>query len=201
MKRVRNRQLAISRTFLIVVGAVLVAGAVIAGLLATELVDRLGNALDADTALLNADGLRLLYVHRLAFQFLALGVGLLLIVAGIAWLRNQLPPHRRQEDHSVETQLADVAGRNTVAGGALAHALENDLARTPQVERARAEFRGEEGIVRLRLDIDDHSSAEEIVGSIVEPAIDRVATVAELPGRPNVEIDLRPVSSSVRRVS
>jgi hypothetical protein len=201
MKRIRNRQLAISRTFLIVVGAVLLAGAVIAGLLATEIVDRLGNALDAQTALLNADGLRLLYVHRLAFQFLALGIGVVLIVVGLVWLKNQIPPHRRQEDHSVETQVSDVAGRNTVAGGALAHALENDLARSPQVERARAELRGEEGIVRLRLDIDDGSSADEVLGAVVEPAIDRVATVAELPTRPDVQIDLRPVRSSVSRVS
>jgi len=201
MKRIRNRQLTVSRVFLIVVGAVLLAGAVIAGLLATGATDHLGNALDADTALLNADGLRLLYVHRLAFQFLALGIGLLLIVVGLIWLRNQIPPHRHQEDHSVETQSSDLAGRNTVAGGALARALENDLARHPQVERARAEFRGEEGVVRLRLDIDDDSSADEVVRTVVEPAIDRVTTVAELPARPNVQIDMRPVSSSVSRVS
>jgi hypothetical protein len=201
MKRIRNRQLAISRTFLIVVGAVLLAGAVIAGLLATGTVDHLGNALDSDTALLNADGLRLLYVHPRAFQFAVLGIGVLLIVVGIVWLKNQIPPHRRQEDHSVETQESEVAGRNTVAGGALAHALENDLARSPYVERARAEFRGEEGVVRLRLDIDDDSSADEIVHTVVAPAVDRVTTVAELPGRPSVQIDLRPVSSSVSRVS
>jgi hypothetical protein len=201
MKRIRNRQLAVSRTFLIVVGAVLLAGAVIAGLLAAKAVDNLGNALDAETALLNADGLRLIYVHQLAFQFIVLGIGLLFIVVGLIWLKNQIPPHRRQEDHSVETQAPDVAGRNTVAGGALAHALENDVARSPHVERARAEFRGDEGVVRLRLDIDDDSSADEIVRTVVEPAVDRVTTVAELPTRPNVEIDLRPVSNSVSRVS
>jgi hypothetical protein len=173
---------------------------VIAGLLASKIADNLANALDADTALLSADGLRLLYVHRLAFQFLALGIGVLLIVVGLAWLKNQIPPHRRHEAHRVETQGSEVAGRNTVAGGALAHALENDLARSPQLERARAEVRGDEGMVRLRLDVDDDSSADEIVRTVVEPAVDRITTVAELPARPSVQIDLRPVSSSAGRV-
>jgi hypothetical protein len=201
MKRIRDHQLATSRALLVIVGLILLAGAILAALLATKTIDRVGDSLDAHTAVLNAHGRRLFDDHQLAFQLAALTLGLLLVAVGLLWLRDQIPPHRHQEDTTVDNPDPDIAGQNTVGGGALAHALEQDLERSSHIQRARAELRPDEGLIRLRLDIDDESSVDEIVTAVIDPAVKRFATVAEFWTRPHVETDLRPVASAARHLT
>jgi hypothetical protein len=198
MKRIRNRQLTFSRTLLLVVGLILLGGAILVGLLATKIVDRYGEALDAHTAILNDHGYRLLKDHELLFQIGAVLVGAVLVTVGIVWLTNQIPPHRHHEDHVFDNPDPAIAGRNTVAGDALAHALEADLERSPAVERARVEFRTDADLVRLRLDVAEDVAVEDIMANVVTPAIDRITTVAELPARPQLQADLRPVGATRR---
>lgn len=201
MKRIRDHQLATSRALLVIVGLILLAGAVLAALLASKAIDRVGDSLDARTALLNAHGRRLLDDHQLTFQLAALVVGLLLLAVGVLWLRNQIPPHRHQEDTIFDNPDPDIVGRNTIGSGALAHAFEQDLERSSHIRRARAELRPDDGLIRLRLDIDDQSSVDEIVTAVIGPAVERLVTVAEFWTRPQLETDLRPVASPARRLA
>jgi hypothetical protein len=197
MKRIRDRQLRTSRALLVVTGTILLVGAAIAGLLAAKLVDRIGRPLDARTVLLNAHGRQLLHEHQLGFQLGALVVGIVLIVVGASWLRQQVPPMRRHEDTPLEISDAEVDGRNMIAGDALAHALESDLERSPHIARARAELQTGSEVVRLRLDIDEDTPMHEIITTVVDPAVARVVTVAELSTPPRVETEVRPVAVGV----
>jgi hypothetical protein len=201
MKRIRDHQLATSRALLVIVGLILLAGAVLGTLLATKTVDRVGDPLDAHTAVLNADGRRLFADHQLAFQLAALVAGLLLLAVGVLWLKMQIPPHRHQEDATFDNPDADVAGRNTIDGGALSHAFERDLERSSHIRRARAELRPDDGLIRLRLDIDEESSVDEIVTAAIDPAVARLVIVAEFEIRPRLETDLRPVAGGARRLA
>jgi hypothetical protein len=201
MKRIRNRQLRTSRILLVVVGSVLLALGTLGVLLATQAIDRLGEPIDAESSLLNDSGRRLLGDDRLAFQLGAVAVALMLIAIGIFWLKNQIPPIRHQDDNEFKNPDPDHPGRNTVRGDALAHALEAHLELAEPVQRARAEFRTDADLVRLRLDVDETTPLDEILSGVVDPAIDRVTTVAELDQRPAVETDLRPVAAAGRHIS
>jgi hypothetical protein len=194
MKRIRDRQLRTSRLFLVVTGGVLLAFATAAALLAGKVIDRVGDPLDAHTTLLNASGQRLLKAHQLAFQLGAVVVAIVFVSVGAAWLRQQIPAVRRQEDVPLDIGDAGIAGRNTIAGDALAHALESDLERSAFVARARAELRSGSEFVRIRLDVDEEASVDEIVATVVDPAIARIVTVAELATTPRVVADIRPVA-------
>jgi hypothetical protein len=198
VKRIRNRQLRTSRILLIITGSLLVALGVLGLLLATKTIDQISNPVDAQRALLNDDGRRLLSDHQLAFQIGALVVALVLIVTGVVWLRNQIPPIRHQEDNDFDNPDPENPGRNIVRGGALAHALEAHLETSEPVQRARAEFRTNDDLIRLRLDVDETVPLEEILNGIVNPAIERITAVAELEHRPSVETDVRPVAASRR---
>jgi len=160
MKRLRNRQLRTSRILLVVVGTVLLALGSFGLLLATKAIDRLGKSINADSSLLNESGRRLLADDRLAFQLGAVAVALVLIAIGIFWLRNQIPPIRHQDDNEFENPDPDHPGRNTVRGGALAQALEAHLELAEPVHRARAEFRTDADLIRLRLDVDETTPVE-----------------------------------------
>jgi hypothetical protein len=172
----------------------LVALATVAALLAGKVIDRIGDPLDAHTALLNPSGRRLLNEHQLAFQLGAVLVALLFIAVGVAWLRQQIPAPRRQGDVPLDIGDGGVDGRNTIAGDALARALEADLERSASVARARAELRAGSEFVRIRLDVDEEASVDEILTRVVDPAIARVVTVAELATAPRVLADIRPVA-------
>lgn len=201
MKRLRDTQLTVSRVLLTIVGLLLVALAVVAALLALGWVGSLGDPLDASTPLLNADGESLIDDNALWFQLGALAVGLLLLVVGIGWLMNQVPPLRAQHDDEVADPDARVAGSNVVAGGALARALEGDLERADAVERARVEARTDDGELRIRLDLDERADLERVLADVVDPAVDRLTRVAELPNRPDVRTDVRLVEGPARRVA
>jgi hypothetical protein len=201
VKRIRNRQLRTSRTLLVVTGSLLVALGALGLLLATQAINRIGNPVDAQRALLNSDGRRLLSDHQLAFQIGAVVVALMLIATGIVWLKNQIPPTRHQEDNEFDNPDPENPGRNTVRGGALAHALEAHLESSGPVQRARAEFRTDDDLIRLRLDVDQTVPLDEILNGIVNPAVDRITAVAELGQRPSVETDLRPVAVASRHIA
>jgi hypothetical protein len=191
MKRIRDRQLRTSRCLLVVIGLALLTAAVIGALLAGKVIHGIGRPLNSRTALLNVSGMRLLRRHQLTFQLVAVLVALALIGLGITWLRRQIPPVRHHEDTPLDITDARVDGRNMIAGDALARALETDLEQSPYITRARAEVQTASEIVRLRLDVDEEMPVGRIIATVVEPAIARVATVAELVGRPRVETDIR----------
>jgi hypothetical protein len=48
--------------------------------------------------------------------------------------------------------------------------------------------------VRIRLDVDEDAPVDEILATVVDPALARVVTVAGLPTTPRVEADIRPVA-------
>ena len=201
MKRIRDRQLRTTRVFLVAIGVMLFGLAITAALLAAKLIGSIGDPLDAHTPLLNANGRRLLHEHELAFQLGAALVALLFIAVGIAWLRVQIPSPRRHDDVPLDIgdtpgDARNIDGRNTIAGDALAEALEADLERSPLVARARAELRSGSDVVRLRLDVDEDASVDEILAAVVDPALARAVTVASLPNTPRVEADIRPVAGA-----
>jgi hypothetical protein len=57
----------------------------------------------------------------------------------------------------------------TRSAGALAHAFEQDLERSSHIRRARAELLPDEDLIRLRLDIDDDFSVDELVTTVIDP--------------------------------
>jgi hypothetical protein len=191
MKRLRDRQLRASRGFLIATGIVLLGAAVIAALLAAKIVDDLGGPLDSHTALLNSTGMRLLRRHQLAFQSGAALISIVVIATGITWLRQQIPPMRHQHDTSLDIADPHTDGHNVIAGDALAQALEHDLVQSPLVARARAEIQTRSQLIRLRLDIDEATPVDCVISTVVDPAVARIATVAELTAPLHIEADIR----------
>ncbi len=200
MTRDVDRRLRGHRAALVVVGVLLAAVAVAGLLLSTEAIGGIGDSLDADTAVLNDDGLTFVIDHRFVLQLVGFVVGVVLVWIGLSWLRHQIPRTRRHQQDNVFETPEHTPGRNTVRGGALAMALEDDLERSRHIRRARAEFRTTDDLLRLRLDVDDDTDVATILRSSVDPAIDRITTVAELPRRPDVQIDLRPLEPAGDRV-
>ena len=200
MKRLRNRQLRASRGVLAVTGLILAGIAVLGLLLSTNIVDGYGSWFEADAPVLNPSARQSLDANVLLAQGVAAAAGLLLIAIGVVWLRAQIPPIRHQEDNRFDNPDTDVVGTNTITGSALAHALETDLQRSDVIDRARAEFRTDDNLLRLRLDIDDTASIDEILDTVVDPAVDRITIVAELGTKPTLQIDLRPLAVTTARV-
>ena len=200
MKRLRNRQVRASRIMLAATGLVLLALSSLARLLSTGAVDRYGSRLDSDTVVLNDDALRFFDAHRLGLQGIVFAGGVMAAALGVRWLLHQIPPIRHQEDNEFANPDSDLPGSNTVAGGALAHALEADLERSDAVTRARAEFRTGDNVLRLRLDVDEKANVDTLLDAVVTPAIERITHVAELGAALVVQIDLRPLSVTPSRV-
>ena len=136
MKRLRNRQLTRSRVLLFVVGVTLTAVGVLGLLLTADRVTQVTNWFDRRAPLLNSNLDQSLADHRLTYQLVALAVAVVCIVVGFWWLRSQIPPIRHHQDNEFPNNAADVAGRNVVAGGALAAAME-DRPRTASGDRPR----------------------------------------------------------------
>ncbi len=200
MKRLRNRQLRASRFVLAIIGLVLVTSSVLGLSLSTNVVDRYGSWLDSDAPVLNRTAREFLDTHELWTRTAVVAAGLLLILIGTVWLRAQIPPTRHQEDNHFENPDTDLVGSNVVTGRALARALETDLERSDLIGRARAEFRTDDNLLRLRLDIDETASIDEILDTVVHPAVDRITTVSELGTKPRLQIDLRPLAVETARV-
>jgi hypothetical protein len=200
VKRERNRQLRVSRTLLTACGVLLLAAGVAGLLLATGLVDRFADGLDADSTMLDADGREWLRDHERTLQILGVVLGLIFIALGLWWLKEQLPPRQQQEDRNLETPEDQVPGTTIVRGHALADALEQDLERSPIIERARATLRPSDDRLHLRLDVVESATAGD-VQAVIAPAVDRLVTVAELPVRPDLEVDLRLASPQEERVA
>ena len=178
------------RVALILLGTLLLAGAVLALLVATGAIDNLGSYVDGDEPLLNEQLDATLQDQQLAWQLGTAAVGLVLVLLGLMWLRHQLPARRRLHD----TQLTvgdETPGTTTVDGRALANAFESDVRRHPDVLDARADMLLDVGIVRVRLTAADDVDVERLVREAVHPAVTRLSTVAELATQPSAEIDVR----------
>jgi hypothetical protein len=178
------------RIALALLGALLLAGAVLVLLVATGAIDSLGSYVDGDESLLNAQLDATLQDHQLAWQLGTTAVGVLLLVLGLVWLRHQLPTRRQL--HDTPLAVADHTPGNTIVDGrALANAFEGDIRRHPDVLDARADMLLDQGIVRVRLTAADDVDVERLVRDAVHPAVTRLTTVADLATPPTPQIDLR----------
>lgn len=206
MKRLRNRQLRVSRVLLVLLGLILIAVSATGLVLSTESVDRLADPLVPGTPVWNDAGQQLVRDHQLAWQVGILTVAVLLILVGVSWLQQQIPPIRHHDDLDLPEVTgpapasSPVSGSNTLAGGAAAAAFEEDLASSRHVERARAEFH-DRGPLRIRLDVADDVAVDEVLDEVVAPAVDRLVRVCGLRTRPELVIDLRPVAPPGRIVA
>ena len=170
MKRLRNRQLIRSRVLLFVVGVTLTAVGIVGLLLTADRVTQVTTWFDRRAPLLNSNLDQSLADHRLAYQLAALAVAVVCIVVGSWWLRSQIPPIRHHQDNEFPNNAADVAGRNVVAGGALAAAMEADLERHPEIDRARVELRPDDKLIRIRVSTADTLPVPELAHAVIDPA-------------------------------
>lgn len=193
MKRLRNRQLNASRALLAVTGLIVTALAVLGLLLTTNAVANLTRYARADEPVLNPALRRLVTDHTVAAPVTGAVVALVLVATGLVWLRLQIPPIRRQADVHPPNADAVHPGHNVARGRAMARALTDDLETAPTIHRAQVELAHDANLVRLRLDVADDAPTTGILDDVVLPAVDRLATVAGLPQRPELEVDLRPV--------
>ena len=190
MKRLRDRQLTRSRVLLFVVGMALTVVGSVGLLLTADRVTQVTNWFDRRAPLLNSSLDQSLAEHRSTYQLIALAVAIVCIVVGAWWLRSQIPPIRHHQDNELPN-AADVAGRNVVAGGALAAAMEDDLERHPEIDRARIELRPDDKLIRIRVSTADTLAVPELVHTAIDPATQRVVTVGELTGDLEVLTDVR----------
>ena len=178
------------RIALALLGALLLAGAVLALLVATGAIDSLGSYVDGDQPLLNDELDATLQDDTLGWQLGTAAVGMLLVFLGLIWLRRQLPARRHL--HSTTLTVADdTPGSTTVDGRALANAFEADVRRHPDVLDAHADMLLDQGVVRVRLTAGDDVDVEQLVSDAVHPAVTRLTTVAALPTPPTPQVDLR----------
>lgn len=200
MKRLRSRQLRASRLVLTVLGLALIAISGAGLVLSFGVVDRLADPLDAGTPVWNDVGRQLVVDQQLAWQLGVAGAGVLLVVIGLSWLAQQIPPTRHHQDLELAKGDSNIAGSSTLAGSAVAAAFEEDLERSRCIERARVEFR-RDGPVRVRLDVVEDHPVDELLDEVVTPAFDRLVRVGGIDPRPDLVIDLRLVAPPGRSVA
>jgi hypothetical protein len=117
---------------------------------------------------------------------------LVLVALSIWWLELQIPPRLRQDNLLYTTSDASVTpGTNVVTGDALARAFENDLEQSPDITRARAEFRFSDDVIRLRLDVHEGVDVQTVLTDTLAKAIQRISVVSEMPRMPRVQTDIR----------
>jgi hypothetical protein len=191
MKRLRNKQLGIQRIILLVLGVMLTAAG-ITGLFLAYGSTSLSQELDPSSTLLNSHGFEFFDQHTREVRVGSLLVALLFVALSLWWLELQIPPRLRQDNLAYTTSDATVTpGTNVVTGDALARAFENDLERSPDVTRARAEFRLSDDLIRLRLDLHEGVDIHTLLTSTLAKAIERISLVSEMPRMPRVETDIR----------
>jgi hypothetical protein len=194
--RRRDRRLRLARVVLAVVGLGVTAVAALLLLLASGVVDRVGD-LVAGERLIRPAWDRAITDDRPVWTAVGIGAGLLLVVAGLAWLRAQLPRPRRQDPLEADG-WGGVPGTTSVSGAALAAALEAELESSPSIRRARAELRGDRAELSLRLDVvDDAPAPPALLSEEVVPALERFRAVTGAP-EPTLSVDLRPVERADR---
>lgn len=201
MKRLRNRQLRWSRVLLTGTGLVLVALAVVGLLLATDAVRSLGGGrVRSGGPLLTDTGLAWIDAHQRAVRIATFATGVVLLVLGQMLLRLQVPPIRRQHDQRLPNLVDDTApGANRIRGRALADALESDLERSPLVRRARAEIHPDHDLVRLRLDVHERATTDQLSADVIGPAVARLSRVAQLDPGVTVRADISPGGDRTNR--
>jgi hypothetical protein len=191
MKRLRDRQLQRSRVVLVLTAIVLGGLATLGLLLTTDTIDRMGDWIDADDAVVNDAAYRSLLDNDLVWQAATAALALVLIACGLALLALQIPPRRSQQDHRVVAQPGEIAGADIVRGDALATALEDDIGSDERVDSVRAEVRPDDGLIRLRVTAMDDVPLRELQERVILPAVRRAAQVAEMDSEPHVETDVR----------
>jgi hypothetical protein len=190
VKRQRSRQLSRHRVALAVVGLILVAAGTLGALLAYGAIDRVTDWFVESEPLLNESLDDALRSDTVLFQASALAAGVILVLIGLVWLVGLIPPRRRHQDHEFANS-ATVRGRNIVRGGALAGAIEDDIERHSDVDRAVAEFLPDEQLIRLSISASDSMPLDRLNAEVVAPAVDRAVTVSELGEEPEVLTDVR----------
>jgi hypothetical protein len=178
------------RSALALIGALLVAGAVITLLLASGAIDGLGSYLDGDGPLLNGQLDRSLDDNRWWWQLGAFAAGLVLAAVGLVWLRHQLPAGRQLHPTTLDVDDG-IPGDTVINGHALANAFEADIRRHPAVLDTRADMLLDSGTVRIRLTTADDTDLRDVLNEAVRPAMTRLTTVAGLDAEPGAQIDVR----------
>lgn len=191
MKRRRNRQLALQRFQLGILGTLVTATAVTGLLLTTRTVGRVTAWAVSSAPLLNPSLDDALRNNTGRFQAGALGTGAVLLLVGAVWLRGQIPPVRHQQSRDLPNTSGEVDGRNVVDGPALARALAEDLEGHPAVQRAVAEVRPNDGLLRLQVSAADTLGLSELQSTVIAPAIERASTVGGFDVPLSTEIDVR----------
>ncbi len=191
MRRDARTTRRVDRVALALIGLGAVTVAVLILLLSTGAIHRLTRSVDTDRPLFNDRLARSLDDHRIWWQLGTVGVGLLLVVLGLLWLRRQLPSGRRLHDTTLTNLGDDIPGRTSIDGRALANGLEADLQRHPDVLDARADVLLDDGVVRVRLTTTDDVDIERLTTDAVRPAVARLAAVADAQPAPAAQIDVR----------
>lgn len=191
MRRDARTTRRVDRVALALIGLGAVTVAVLILLLSTGAIHRLTRSVDTDRPLFNDRLARSLDDYRIWWQLGTVGVGLLLVVLGLLWLRRQLPSGRRLHDTTLTNLGDDIPGRTSIDGRALANGLEADLQRHPDVLDARADVLLDDGVVRVRLTTTDDVDIERLTTDAVRPAVARLAAVADAQPAPAAQIDVR----------
>jgi hypothetical protein len=191
MKRRRNRQLALQRVNLGILGTLITAAAVVGLLITSGTVRRLTDWVDGSAPLLNDAIDNSLESDAVWFQIGALAIGVLLVALGAMWLRRQIPPLRHQQSHDLPNTSDETPGTNIVDGAALAGALAADLERHPAIDRAVVEVRSDDNLVRLQIAAADTLPLAELHSSVITPAVQRASTVGEFDQQLTTQTDVR----------
>jgi hypothetical protein len=187
----RNAHGRADRAALLLTGGAALVVSVVMVLLATGAVHHLGHFIDGGGPLLNTRFDGSLIADQTWWQVGAVGVGVVLVVIGVWWLRRQLPPRRVLQDTTFGDLGDGTAGDTIIHGRALANGFEADLRRHPDVIDARADVLLNAGLVRIRLTAADDVDVQQLASEVVRPAIARLAVIADIALEPRTEIDIR----------
>lgn len=199
----RQSPAALNRSWLAVLGVVLILGA--AALLAATagLLDTLVQGVPSPE-----DGTPLLDVDPAATAAApavlggAAGAGVVLAVLGLAWLAAQVP--RRRRTRTYRLHAAGDNGLVTINPAILEGALNADIERLPGVEKSRSVLRGSASApdVTIRTTLNHRASIGDTVASIRGGAVERLAASLEaVPGSVAIILDVSTSTSRTRNVT